>query len=453
MVLEKLESKPNANRYMQLNNRAAGPTFPISVDYTFLSDLLNLEKSYANDKTIMFRGNSHPLRMFHVTSMSIRLMMTIFRRFNTEGTLVGMPIHRLYCLMNEEYEDMASKEQFYAEVHKFIQLGLLSITRDGIVYEWKIESFKRDTGRFVLFNPLVFKDSFTSLELGAQKLYLYIVSRNGDKVNAEFKEFIGPNSWIYTLTHKSRPAQVRELLNSLAALEPVAGQPLLLKSTVEKDSLGRWSVSCVVNPAYLIKHIEGAQYRLVPPAKIPYSKTVSRLRILLRYHKIAEIVDYENGKLFLRLAKLLHNASLKTLRFAVTRIKEMLTNSGFTIMGDIVHSLQTEIQDRAFIIFMDIAKETGIYRYLGMGEEGSLDDVRPLQFYRAIKDTFNVKEFKKQCLRAMPILRKRYGDELRSNIIQMHRPPRSELAIHYETFFLEDFLMDLFQQNQKALLA
>ncbi|WP_240422036.1 hypothetical protein [Paenibacillus periandrae] len=443
----------NTNSYMELNNKSIGPTFPISVDYTFLSDLLNLEKSYADDRSFMFRDNSHPLRMFHVTSMSLRLMMTIFRRFNTEGTLVGMPIHRLYCLMNMEYESPASKEQFYAEVHKFIKLGLLSITRDGIVSEWKIESFKRNTGRFVLFNPLIFKKSFTELEIAAQKLYLYIVSRNGDKVNTKFKEFLGTNSWIYTLTHKSRPAQVRELLNSLASLEPVAGQPLLLESAVEKDSLGRWALSCVVNPAYLVKHVEGSQYRLVPPAKIPYSKTVSRLRLLLSYHKIAEIVDYENGKLFLRLAQLLHNASLKTIRFAVTRIKEMLTNSGFLIMGDIIHSLQSEIQDRAFIIFMEIAKDTGIYRYLGIGEEGTLDDVRPLQFYRAVKDTFSIKEFKKLCLKALPLLKKKYGDEIKSNILQIHRPSRSELPIHYETFFLEDFMMDLYKRNENIAMA
>ncbi|RUS44991.1 hypothetical protein [Cohnella sp. AR92] len=444
MAKEKIVSGPNAFRLLSLNNKSNGPTYPVSVDYTFLTDLFNLERSYASDSVVMFRRQSHPLRKFHVTGMSIRLMMTIFRRFNTEGALVGVPIHRLYCLMNEEYEEGGSKEQFYAEIRKFIELGLLSVSRDGIVNEWKLESFKRKTSRFILFNPLVFSKGFTDLEVAAQKLYMYIVSRNGDKVKAEFKEFIESNSWIYTLTHKSRPSQVRQLLESLKSLEPVEGQPLLLEGSVEKDLLGRWSVRCVLNPVYLVKHIEGAHYRMVPQAKIPYSKTVARLRLLLEHFRIGEVQFLDNGRFFLKLAQLLHNASFKTIRFVVARIKEMLQRNGYD--QHMLQAIQSELQNQTFVRFVEIMKDTGVYAYLGMGD-GAFDNARPLQFFRSANQHFTIKTFKRTCIRAFPLLRQRFGEALRSEIINMIQPSRPGMTVEYETFFLEDFLIDLAQSK------
>ncbi|GGG18528.1 hypothetical protein [Paenibacillus abyssi] len=434
---------PNSNRYLQLNNNVAGSTWPVSVDHTFLTDLFNLEKSYDSDSVVMFRKNSHPLRKFHVTGTTIRLMIVISRRFNTEGTLVGCSTNRLYELMKEEYEDSCTKEQFYAEIHKFIELGILSVSRSGIVNEWRLESFKRNTGRFVLFSPVVFTAAFTNLPVAAQKLYLYLVSRNGDKVGTEFKEFIGRDAWLYTLTHKSRPAQMRELLQSLAALEPIPGQKLLLEYSVEKDSLGRWAVRSLLNPAYMVRHEQGDRYRMIPPAKIPYTKTVARLRMLFNYHKIGEVEQLENGTVFLRLASLLHNASLRTLRFVAVRIRETIERHGFMPPLDLVHIIQSEIQDRAYLAFMEVAKETGAYRYLGMGEGGAYDDVRPLQFYRAVKDRFSLAEFRRLCTAAVPILRTRFGEALNKDVLSTYTPALPGSAIEYDTFYLEDFLLDL----------
>jgi len=440
MAKSKITSRLNENRYLKLANQVIGPTYPVSVDHTFLMDLLNIEKLYANDKVIMFRRQSHPIRKFHVTGMSLRVMMTIFRRFNTEGALVGVPIHRLYCLMNEEYETKASKEQFYAEIQKFIDLGLISVSNEGIVSEWRIESFKRENKRFVLFNPLVFTKGFTELEVAAQKLYLYIVSRNGIKTNVEFKEYLDPGSWIYTLTHKSRPAQIKELMRSLSQLEPIRGQQLLFNYSVEKDSFGRWSIRCVLNPSYLVKHIDGAHYRMVPKAKIPYSKTVSRLRMLFKYNGIGEVEQYDGGRLFLHLTKILHNISLKTIRFAVSRIKEMLQNSGYLEANSIILALQEELRDRNFMLYIDIAKATGLYRYLGMGEDGLLDNVRPFQFFRAIKDAFSLKDFRRVCITAVPILKKHFGDHLIAGCSSNHflYPDNPD-----EPFFVEYFLLYL----------
>jgi hypothetical protein len=421
-----------SERYLFLNNYALGPTHPISVDYTFLSDLLNLEKSYASDSVVMFRRNSHPLRKFHITGTTIRLMMAISRRFNTMGTLTGCSIHKLYQLMCEEYEKPCTKEQFYAEVHKFIDLGILSVSYDGIVKTWKLKSFKRDTKRFVLFSPLVFMKKFTDLPVAAQKLYLYIVSRNGGKANWEFKEYLERDSWLYTLTHKTRPTQIRELINALSKVEPIEGKPLIIESAVEKDDLGRWSLRCVLNPAYLVKHYEGAQYRMIPQVKIPYSKTVSRLRMFLQQYKISEIEYLENGTLFLRLAKLLHNASMRTIRFAASRIKDMLQNYGYQKPPDLIHALQTELQDRAFITYMEVLKDTRTYRYLGAAEGDAFNNARPLQFFRAVKDKLTAHELRKICRAAIPLLQERFKQ-----------------GTVDEEFYLEDFLIELCTKEKR----
>lgn len=440
-----------SERYMHLNNKNLGATYPVSVDYTFLSDLFDLEKSYASDSVIMFRRNSHPLRKFHVTRTTIQLMIAISRRFNTEGTLSGCAIHKLYHLMSEEYEDPCSKEQFYAEIHKFIELGILSVTHEGIVETWKLESFKRDTGRFVLFSPLIFTKRFTDLPIAAQKLYMYIVSRNGEKVNIEFKHNLDRSSWIYTLTHKSRPVQIRELMASLHKFEPIEGKPLILEQSVEKDSFGRWSLRCTLNPTYLVKHLEGAQYRMVPQAKIPYSKTVARLRMLLHQYRIAEVEQYDNGMVFLRLVQLLKNAGIKTLRFATLRIKEMLQNN-FGQPFNLVSALEAELKDRSFIAYMEVLKETGTRHYLDVAG-GDYPDARPLQFFRCIKDVFSLSKLRAICLAAIPILRDRFGQQLsQTDPHYSFRKIRPGLPQIDATFYLEDFLVELNSKLENQII-
>ncbi|MDQ1914392.1 hypothetical protein RAC89_28865 [Paenibacillus sp. GD4] len=415
--------------YLRLNNRQPGSTYPVSVDHSFLSDIFQLEKSYASDSVFLFRKHSHPLRKFHVTATTLRLVMTISRRFNTEGTLVGCPVHRLYKLMLDEYEQGCSKEQFYAEIHKFIELGLLSVSTNGIVEEWKLESYKRDSGRFILFHPVVFSQQFTGLPVAAQKLYLYIVSRNGNRVKSEFKEYLGRDSWIYTLTHKSRPAQIKELLDSLSSIQ-IHGERLFLNCSVEKDSLGRWSLRCALNPYFLVRHVAGAQYRMIPQAKIPYSKTVARLRQLVHYHKLGHIEQVQHGGLFLKLAQLLHNKSLRTLRFAVSRIRDFILRYGLTDGVDLVSMLRAELEDQAFVAYMEVLQHTGAYRYLGMAEneEGveTYAEARPLQFFRSIKDKLSLAELKRLCNKAVPVIRHRYGEK-----------------IDCDTFYLEDLLLEL----------
>lgn len=427
-------------RYMRLNNKSLDITPPVSVDYTFFSDLFDLEKSYGSDKVVMFRRNSHPLRTFHVTKTTIQLMVAISRRFNTEGTLTGCPTHKLYSLMAEEYEDPCTKEQFYAEVHKFMSLGILSVSQDGIVDTWRLEPFKRDTGRFILFSPLVFTKAFTDLPIAAQKLYLYIVSRNGERVGTEFKINLDRNSWIYTLTHKSRPVQIRELMTSISKIEPVAGKPLLLESSVEKDALGQWSLRCSLNSTYIVKHEEGAHYRMVPKAKLPYSKVVSRLRMLLHHHQIGEVEQFDNGKVFLDLVRLLSNASMKAIRFAVIRIKDMLQNN-FGQPYNIVSVLEAELKDRTYMEYMEILKETGAHRYLFVeGEDYA--DARPQQFFKAIKDEFTASELKAICAAAVPLLRKRFGQKLSlDDPYYSYHKIRPDLPLPEESFYLEDFLV------------
>lgn len=419
---------PHTYNYMMLNNKNEGATFPVAVDYSFLQDLFQIERSYDEDEAFLFRRNSHPVRKFHVTEMSLRLMMTIFRRFNTEGSLIGVSINRLYQLMNDEYEDAGSKEQFYAEVRKFIELKLISTNRSGIISEWRIESFKRGTGRFVLFNPVVFTKAFTDMPVAAQKLYLYIISRNGQKMNTEFKEFLGEDCWIYTLTHKTRPAQVRELLRSLAALEPIAGTPLFNDAVVAKDDLGRWSLRCTPNMVYLVRHQTGQHYRLVPKAKVPYSKTVGRLRMLLAMFNIGDFEYMEHGQTFLRLAQLLHNSGLKKLRFAVRRLQEMMKRDRL-LAADPVLVLQSELANREFVQFMETATSTGIYPFIAGEETDAFALARPFQFYRAIRAHFSLKRFAAVCRLAVPMLR---GE----------REARG--AAEGEGFYLEDYLIGQF---------
>ncbi|WP_240415197.1 hypothetical protein [Paenibacillus periandrae] len=437
--------KSDVNRsasYLQLGNKNLGSTYPVSVDHTFLTDLFNLEKSYASDSVVMFRKNSHPLRKFHVTGTTIRFMMTISRRFNTEGTLAGCPLHRLYQLMAEEYEESCTKEQFYAEAHKLIALGILSVSRSGIINEWKLESFKRDTGRFVLFHPLVFTSSFTNLPIAAQKLYLYMVNKNGEKLKHKDKELLGRHSWLYTLTHKSRPAQIRELLQSLSEVE-INGQRLFLECSVEKDALGRWAVHWVLNPTFVVQHVPGAHYRMVPKAKIPYSQTVSRLRQLLSFYRVSEVEQLGNGSVFLGLAQLLHNASMTILRFAAARIRDIVMRYGYHGM-DLVSLLTVELEDRSFAAYMEIMKETGAYRYIEASQdEGVYAEARPLQFFRAIKDKFSLREFAKVCSRAVSELGERYGKPLNQPVSSTNEHGFRGSTLQHEAFYLEDFLLEL----------
>ncbi|WP_150274072.1 hypothetical protein [Paenibacillus tepidiphilus] len=442
MRAKTFDKRPNSFKYLKLNNLMDGATFPVSVDYTFLTELLSIEKSYQVDSPILFRKQSHPVRTSHITGMSLRLMMTIFRRFNTEGSLLGVPIHKLYQLMNEEYEKPASKEQFYAEVQKFINLGLISVSNDGIVNEWKIEAFRRKTGRFILFNPIVFTKKFTDLEIAAQKLYLYLVSRNGSKIHKEFKEYIGSGSWINTLTHKARPAQIKTLMNSLANLEPVPGHPLLETFSVEKDSWGRWFVSCKLNSAYLVNHREGNQYRMVPEVKISYSKTVNRVKSLLHYYKIAEIEVADNGRALLLLTQILRSFGMKSMRYAILRLKDLINRNGWMNITELVQSLKVELQDRSFIAYMNVLKETNIYQYLGIKENDPFDNARPLQFFRAIKDKIPFVKLRKTCHKALPLLQKQFGISLDSTFLSIQSPGENT-RYNYDTFYLEDLLISL----------
>ncbi|MFC4099421.1 hypothetical protein [Paenibacillus xanthanilyticus] len=424
----------HAFQYMKLNNRNFDATYPVSVDYSFLHDLLQIERSYDQDEVMLFRRNSHPMRKYHVTEMSIRLLMTISRRFNTEGALTGVSTHQLYQLMNDEYEDAGSKEQFYAEIRKFIDLGLLSTNRNGIISEWRLEAYKRRTGRFVLFSPVVFTKAFTDLPLSAQKLYLYIISRNGDKMNTEFKEFLGDGSWIYTLTHKNRPAQIRETLQSLAALEPQPGQPLFTKTAVSKDTSGRWSLCCVPNPVYHVRHEANRHYRSVPKAKVPYSRTVGRLRMLLHAFRIGDLEQLDNGQTFLRLAQLMHNRGMKVLRFAAKRLRELF-DSRELFSVDPVLVLEKELEDRTFQRFIEVAQSTGVYAFVA-GEETDYALARPYQFYRAVKACFTLRQFKTACQRAIRLLQT-------ENVV---------LRAGGE-FYLEEFLISRFARADKQVHA
>lgn len=432
--MAKQDKGPNSFKYMKLNNRNFDVTYPVSVDYTFLHDLFNIERSYDQDEVVLFRCNSHPMRKYHVTEMSIRLMMTISRRFNTEGSLTGVSTYQLYQLMNEEYEDAGSKEQFYAEIRKFIDLGFISTGKKGIISEWRLQSYKRQTERFVLFSPVVFTKAFTDLPVSAQKLYLYIISRNGEKLNTEFKEFIGDASWIYTLTHKNRPAQIRESLQSLASLEPQPGHPLFTKAAVSKDAMGRWSLCCVPNPAYQVRHESNRQYRAIPKAKVPYSKTVGRLRMLLSHFRIGDLEQLDNGQAFLRLAQLLHNRGMKALRFAAKRLREMF-DSRELFSVDPVLVLENELEDRMYRRYIEIAQSTGIYAFI-VGKETDYALARPYQFYRAVKDLFSLRQFKAICQRAVQLLR-----------------TENDARGTGGEFYLEEFLISRFARVEKPVIA
>lgn len=428
------QGKVTQSNYMTLNNKMPSPSYPVSVDYSFLTALLNLEKAYHNEEPKNFRKNSHPIRKNHVTETSLRLLMTLSRRFNTEGTLSGVSIHALYSLMKEEYESSCSKEQFYAEIAKFRACGLLSMTHDGVVTMMKIEPFKRNTERFILVHPFVFSAAFTKLELAAQKLLIYVLSRTGSSKQRDFKESLNENCWIYTLTHKTRPSQIKKLLNILSKAAPLKDTPLIESFSVAKDATGRWMMSCKLDAAYTVRHQQGNHYKLVPKAKIPYSKTVSKLRLLLSMFKIREFENIENGLSFLRLVKLLKNASMKTLRFAVQRIYELLKHPG-NWSKDLVSAIEFELRDQSFITFNKIVNETGVNRYFGIGNDPLTDDSRPYQIYRFLSARLSLKSLKKICLMAIPALESRFGKEL--NVVSILN---NGIA---EDFYIEDYLLSL----------
>lgn len=424
--MEKAARSLNQFKYLKLANKNINPTYPISVDHTFLSEFLSMERHYHEDKVILFRKNSHPVNLNHVTEASIRLFVTISRRFNTEGEISGVPIYQLYKCMCEEYEDPGSKEQFYAEVQKFIDNGLLSISQDGVVHKFKIDSFKRDTNRFILFNPLIFTKSFTNMEIAAQKLYLHIVSRSGTKTNEDFKESIKPGCWIYTLTHKNRPSQIRKLLKALNELQPISGQSVVTYYSVSKDSLGNWMVSARLNPSYMVRHEEGNTYKMVPQAKIPYSKTTRRLRHHLAYCQLSEFEGIGNGLPFLRLIKVLDKANLRKMRYAVLRLKELFESGLYHDADEIVSLIELELSQKDFISYIDITKETTLYDYLFV-DDPEWNHLRPVQFVRTISKYFDLKVFRRICRIAARQLRK--GIEPRGG------PP--------DTFYIEDYLREI----------
>ncbi|MFC5651015.1 hypothetical protein ACFPYJ_18265 [Paenibacillus solisilvae] len=429
---------PFSLNYLTLNNKNNGPTYPVVIDYTVLTEFLALEKKYATDTVKLFRRNSHPLRTNHITDTSIRLLMTIGRRFNTKGHLNGVTIHNLYRLMNDEYENSCSKEQFYAEFQKFIDTGIITVSQDGVLQSFKLSAFKRDTERFIIINPVVFTKKFTDLEVAAQKLFLYVTSRNGNSGEREFKETIEPGCWLYTLTHKNRPSQIKKLLKSLFDLQPVDQCSLLKSYSISKDSFGRTMLRCTINPAYIVRHEAGKHYRSVPAAKIPSSRKATRLRQLLKLNGVSEFEKLNHGLPFSRLLKLTNRSSIKLLRHVSERIHELFALHRYDSErgDDIVNTIKYEVESDHFFEYITITKQTGAYAYLGIGED-STDSSRPLQFYRNIHKQFTPKEFRKICLRALPLLQQQFGSGLHSELIQ---DSRNNINYH---FYLEDLLINL----------
>jgi hypothetical protein len=106
--------------------------------------------------------------------------------------------------------------------------------------------------------------------------------------------------------------------------------------------------------------------------------------------------------------------------------------------------LTVELEDRSFAAYMEVMKETGAYRYIEAFEnEGVYAEARPLQFFRAIKDKFSLREFAKVCSRAVAELGERYSNPMKTPISSADEHRFRGSALHHEVFYLEDLLLEL----------
>lgn len=353
-------------REYKLNNKRFQEQFlytnSVAVHFSFLQAVLQLEKNYSLNEEVILPNKTKPINPNHVTAMTLRVAITISRAFNTEGYLSGVSIHRLYQLMCEEYEDVGSKDQFYTEFYKLLDRQLIVKEDDGIITKYCIADHLLENKRFVLFSPAIFTKAFTSMTTSAQKLYFYMLGRiDNRRADIYFTENIQPYSWIYTLTHKYRPHQVKELLNELHNCKPFQDIPLIKAFNVDLEAA---MVTANFDNSYVIRYEKKWNYRSVLKAKIPYSKTVSRLRYFLGRMQLGELFNSLKQSEQLEVIRLLKDKGKKYFSYVASRLAELLKMDTRVSMFSIIKQIKSELNIPQFLERIDIMKKYHLTDYL-----------------------------------------------------------------------------------------
>lgn len=446
----------NSLATMDLSDTPSTFTYPVSVPYAFYQSVMKLEEMYSTKKVYQFRKNSHKKELYHVTPITLRLMITISRFFNTEGWISGVSIHTLYLKMIEEYEESCSKEQFYAEFDKLQRAGIIVKEVDGIVDRYSIaKEVMTKHKNFIIFSPVVFTKAFTSLSSAAQKLY-FELRASALKTTVSVTRIVHSGCWLYRLTHKTRPVQIKKLVNELSKCVPFEEAPLVTHSSFVKNELdGSYSLKVTLNQVYLLKHKQGRKYKKSIPAKIPYKDTTRKLRMYAAKFAIPEINQESNRLSFLKLVKMLHRKGKAIFQYVFNRLKELAES--LTDYNMIIDYIDAELKSPQLVEYIDILKKEKLYSYLSLSKEDDpqLRAGNILYFYRRIHSKVSLDSFREICSKAFEqiesfIVNLQYKEKLKAaNLRRLEATGRMDsdqyriLNAEDNTFYLDDYLLSL----------
>ncbi|MGG4145679.1 hypothetical protein ABEW34_21520 [Paenibacillus algorifonticola] len=336
---------------------------PIKFSYRYLQALLGIE-ACPTRKTFRQRRDGQIRLANKLTKADLQLAITLQVGIQTDGISNFVNRHIVYLKLQEIFETPVTKDQFYAafekfEMHKLITVGNESHTG---TMSLKLESYLESDGqlgRFFLLPNLVCSAAFGMLPIAAQKLYMYACGQQGDQRGKMLQLNYDK---LGDLIRREEPSHIRRVLELLGTQPIVGSQPLFSVARSERNVFNQPKAVFQVNADLMPRHIQGIHYRSIFPAKKSYRQLIARLEGYLTAIGCESFTVWKNGQALLRLAALLKNKSETAIKYVMARIRE------FSLQGDypetMLNDIRLEIVDKSTAALLNIAKDTGVIRYV-----------------------------------------------------------------------------------------
>lgn len=363
----------------------------------FIDALFNISEKIHTSEKFRVRPNGSSRLVWHVTEADLMLMVTLHECFNSEGKIQNVSKHQIYKRLHELYEDPCCDDQFYIAFEKFIKLGLIEEKVSGVISEFRINHFidpnTNKISRLVIVNPFVFSKQFTDLPISAQKLVFDLLRKQGNEKGKEVFYWLDKGKGILQQLHKKHVYEMKNIMNLLSATN-ITNDPLIKSWKIESrrgTSLPKLTV--IVNEAYTSTYVSGTQYRDVIPGKRAYRRVIRHLQNLLLEHRIGEFEFLNNGSDFYQLVRLLRGKSYKYISYVVEKIREAYEKNR-VFPNDIMDFIKDELRHKGMVIYLEIAKRTGIYKFISPRK---LDEGRLFEFASAASN-YSQREFTRMCM-------------------------------------------------------
>lgn len=392
-------------------------TNPVVVSHQFYHAFKRIEEQFEYNKDqFLFRNDGRGRLIHHITKSDIQLFITVQTVFNTKGTLEFCNRNRIYQKQAELFEDPVTNDQFYVSFQKFIDMGLITVTEEevtGTCHYTLNHYLQPDTGTigyYFLLPPAVFTNAFYKLPLAAQKWYLEGAAQQNDSPSKALEKNLrtdGKDGGLYKWLHKTNLNQMKRLIDVLTKQPVFEGQPLFAATAALKpNSTGYYKACYSINPYFIIPKEKGSHYHEVIKPKKSYRRLTQYIQSQLFQLGIGDLEQHNDGQSFLQLVSLMKKKSSSFIRYVLHKIKE-LHGKHFIFPSDIVRFVKEEIRHQGMSLYLDIAKQTGVYRFIA---PRSTDDRAKRSFeFASAMSLFDLNSFRKLCKAALPILQKDYA--------------------------------------------